>query len=53
MRTLNAVLAVYVLFKLLRHLRMDIYTFKMLLMFVATVCVPALNALYLKPPPAG
>jgi hypothetical protein len=48
-RVLNAVLAVYVLFKLLRYMRMDIYTFKMLLMFITTVCVPALNAVYLNP----
>lgn len=48
-RVLNAALAVYMLFKLLRYVRMDIYTFKMLLMFVTTVCVPTLNALYLRP----
>lgn len=48
-RVLNGLLATYVMFKLLRFMRMDIYTFKLFLMFVTTVFVPALNAIYLKP----
>jgi hypothetical protein len=48
-RVLNALFAAYMLFKLLRFLRMDIYTLKMLVMFVISVCVPVLNAIWLKP----
>ncbi|HEY5804255.1 MAG TPA: hypothetical protein VIT90_11230 [Lysobacter sp.] len=48
-RVLNALLAAFVLFKLLRYARMGMFGASMLVLFVTAALVPILNAIYLKP----
>ena len=48
-RVLNALLATFVIFKLLRYASVGVFTSNMLILFLTTAVVPILNALYLKP----
>jgi len=48
-RVLNALLATFVIFKLLRYASVGIFTANMLFLFLTTAMVPILNVLYLKP----